>query len=227
MRFLLLSLVSLIGALPVLAADNPPPSAPNLAPLKKWIAQQDEVRSVQADFTQKRAFRSLRDPLASPGKFWFGAPGNFRWEVGDPAKTIVLRQGADCYIIQPKKKRAERLSMANINKKSGERGLPMLEFPLAKNFADFNRRFEALAIKTEGNNCHVEFLPRDAQARKFLEAIKLDFNTENGHLHSFEIALRDGSYMRNDFTNVRMNQKLDRDTFNFDLTGYDIVDAKD
>jgi hypothetical protein len=32
--------------------------------------------------------------------------------------------------------------------------------------------------------------------------------------------------MRNDFTNVRMNQKIDRHVFEYDFTGYEVVDGK-
>src|SRR5687767_8569738 len=66
---------------------------PDLAPVKKWIARQDEFRSVQADFTQTRALRALRSPVAAPGRIWFSAPHSLRWELGNPAKTIVLRKG--------------------------------------------------------------------------------------------------------------------------------------
>ena len=70
-------------------------------------------------------------------------------------------------------------------------------------------------------------LPRDAQARKFLAALKLDFNTANGHLLAFEMVTRDGSSLRNEFSNVQVNPKIDRGVFDFDLTGYEVVDAKD
>ena len=49
----------------------------------------------------------------------------------------------------------------------------------------------------------------------------------NGHLIAFEMALRDGSSMRNEFSNVRVNQKLDRSVFHYDLTGYEVKDAHD
>ncbi len=102
----------------------------------------------------------------------------------------------------------------------------MMNFPIARDFADFNRQFETLAVSVADNRCHLEILPRDAQAKKMLEAIKIDFETVSGHLLSFELATRDGSSMRSDFTNVRLNQKIDRHVFDYDFTGYEIVDGK-
>ncbi len=205
------------------AADTP-----DLAPVKKWIARQDEFRSVQADFTQTRALRALRSPVAVPGRIWFSTPTNsLRWELGDPAKTVVLRKGDSYLIIQPSKKKAERVSDKNVAKEGGARGFAMMEFPLARDFADFQKKFEILKVGAEGQSCHLEILPRDAQARKFLSALKIDFDTATGHMLAFEMTTRDGSSMRNEFGNVRVNQKIDRGTFDYDLTGYEVVDGKE
>jgi len=198
----------------------------DMAPVKKWIARQDELRSIQADFTQTRSLRALRNPIATPGRMVFSTPDQLRWELGEPARTIVIRKGDIYYLIQPAKKKAERFKADNIAKKGGAMGFAMINFPLAKDFADFNRQFETLAVNVTDNHCHLEILPRDAQAKKMLEAIKLDFDTVSGHLLSFELATRDGSSMRSEFSNVRLNQKIDRHLFDYDLTGYEVVDGK-
>ncbi|HSI11920.1 MAG TPA: outer membrane lipoprotein carrier protein LolA [Chthoniobacter sp.] len=218
---LLIPFLTLLCALPALAAEPI-----DMAPVKKWIARQDELRSVQADFTQTRALRALRSPIATPGHMAFATPDQLRWELGEPAKTIVIRKGDTYTLIQPAKKKAERYKADSIAKKGGAMGFAMMNFPLAKDFADFNRQFETLAVTVTDNRCHLELLPRDAQAKKMLEALKFDFDTVSGHLLSFELTTRDGSSMRSDFSNVRMNQKIDRHVFDYDLTGYEVVDGK-
>ncbi len=218
---LLVFLLSLCAVLPAPAAD-----APDLAPLKKWLAGQASVRTVQADFTQTRTFHALRDPIASPGHLAFSAPHSFRWELGDPPKTVVLRQGETFYLIQPAKKHAERRLAADVDNQAAGGGMPMMDFPFARNFDDFNRRFEVLAVVTQGTRCHVEMLPRDPQMRKFLQVAKIDFDIDTGYLLSFEFVTRDGSSMRNDFTNVRLNVRIEPGRFEYDFTGYDVVDAK-
>lgn len=220
MRHLALVFLLLTGPSAFAATDL------DLTPLKKWITRQGEVRTVEADFTQTRSFRALKDPLASPGHIYFSAPDAFRWEVGDPAKTIVLRKGDTAYLIQPPKKRAQRFAAADLGRAGGPNSLPMMNFPLAKNFEDFNRQFAVMAISMEGNRCHAEIQPRDPQAAKFLDTLKLDFDTASGALIAFEVRTKDGSTMRNDFTNVRFNGKLDPRLFDFDLTGYNVVDGK-
>jgi len=199
----------------------------DFTPVKRWIARQDEFRAVTADVTQTRSLRALKSPLVSEGHPWFKAPSSFRWELGAPAKTIVLRKGDSIFVISPAKKRAER-SAANAapDKPSPMQAFAMMSFPFARDFADFQRKFETLSIAADGPRCHLEVLPRDAQARKFLTALKLDFNTATGHLLAFEMATRDGSSLRNEFTNVQVNPKLAPGIFDFDFTGYEVVDAK-
>lgn len=196
---------------------------PDLAPLRRWFARQDEVRTIAADFKQTRALRVLRDPVATPGRLWFAAPASLRWELGSPAKTIVVRKGGDLLLIEPAKKRAERLPADAADKKLGG----MMRFPLANDFADFQRQFHVLALATSGQRCHVELSPRDPKARRFLAAMKLDFNTASAHLLAFEMSLRDGSSMRNEFSNVRVNQKIERAVFDYDLTGFEVKNARD
>ena len=197
-------------------------------PVKRWIAKQDDFRSVTADFTQTRSLRALKSPLANPGRLWFKAPDSFRWELGTPARTIVLRKGDSIYLIQPAKKRAER-SPANAtpDKPSPMQAFGMMSMPFARDFADFQRQFETLAITPDGPRCRLEVLPRTPLARKFLAALKLDFNTQTGHLLAFEMVTRDGSALRNEFSNVQANPKISASVFEFDFTGYDVVDAKE
>ena len=222
MRFLALLAVWSLARGVAVAGDAPP----DLAPLKRWLARQGEVRSVQADFTQTRSFHALRDPLASSGHLWFSAPHSFRWELGDPVKTVVLRVGETAYVIQPPRKHAEHLSTVDPGSPGASNPLPMMNFPMAKSFADFDRQFEVLSLTVTGTRCHIELHPRDPQAGKFLAVLTLDFDTESGYLLAFEARTRDGSSLRNEFNNVRFNAKIDPRVFDFDLTGYEVVDAK-
>ncbi len=219
---LLSSLLLFLGVVGPLAAVDPP----DLAPVKRWLARQEELHTLQADFTQTRSYKNLRDPLAAPGRLWYSAPGAFRWELGDPPKTVVLRKGENYYVITPGKKRAERTPTAALSQPGNARRMPMMDFPFAKNFEDFTRRFEVVAVSAEGTRCHLEVLPRDPQAKNALASVRIDFDTETGHLIAFEFVTRDGSSMRNEFSDVRINQKIDARQFDYDFTGYEIVDAK-
>ncbi len=219
MRLFLLFLILL-----PLTLHSAPPT--NLAPVKQWITRQTEFRSVSADLVQTRSLRSLRNPLTTPGHLWFVAPNSFRWELGEPVKTVVLRQGEFIHVITPAKKKAERHPANNAGKNQGMQGMGMITFPLAKDFPDFNRQFEILSVVVDGNKCRLDVLPRNPQTRKMLTALKIEFDTQNGKMSHFEIVTRDGSSLKNEFTNIRVNPKIERKMFEFDFEGFEVVDAK-
>ncbi len=202
------------------------PPAPDLAPVKKWIEQQRNVRTIQADFVQTRALRTLKNPVAAKGRFWFEAPARFRWQIGDPPKTIALGNAKTLYLIQPGKKTADKSPMDQFGGKARPQGLGMMNFPMAADFEEFQRGFEVLSVKVDGTSCRLEGLPRDAQARRFLAKIILDFDTKSGQLLAFEAVTREGSSMRSEFRNVIINGRIDPGVFNYDLTGYRVSDAK-
>jgi len=195
-------------------------------PIRQWITKQQDLHTLSADFVQTRSFHALKSPLENKGHIWFREPDAFRWQIGDPAKTIALKQGDFMYLIDPAKQKATRSPANAMNKQAGMRGMPMMSFPMAKSYADFEKQFELLSLKTADGVCAISVLPRDAQAKKFLKQINLAFHTGDGQLVYFEMVIRDGSSMRNDFSNVHVNEKLDRALFNYDFTGYTVTDAK-
>jgi outer membrane lipoprotein carrier protein len=209
--------IGLLTAAPIAKSD--------LTPVKKWIASQAGMKSLSADFVQTRTFRTLRDPLERQGHIWFQSPDAFRWELGSPPTQIVLRYEDEMALIEPKKKRAQRLDPATTAKQSGRPNLAMMEFPLATDFAEFEREFEILDIRIEGTHCTLNLLPRDPEARKMVRDIQLDFDSTSHHLLAFEITFRDGSSLRNAFSNTQINTPIDPNVFGYDLTGYTVRDA--
>ncbi len=197
----------------------------DVAPLRKWVDQQRDVRTISADFVQTRRLRVLRDPVSRPGRIWFSPPGRFRWELGRPPETIVLRRDRQAFLISVKKKEARAFPPDQVAEKNGMQDLPAMEFPMAVDYADFAARFDVLAVEVAGGRCDADILPRDAQAQKFLKRIRISFDVTTGQLLAFEVASRDGSVLRNEFSNVRLNGKIDPSVFDFDFTGYRVTDA--
>ena len=67
----------------------------------QWIAAQANLRTWSADVVETRALKTLSQPLVSAGKVWVAIPDRFRWELGQPAQTIALRQPDQLCIIYP------------------------------------------------------------------------------------------------------------------------------
>ena len=96
----------------------------------------------------------------------------------------------------------------------------MPEFPLAADLGEFTKRFEVLKLEAQAAHCDAEVLPRDALAKKYVQVLRLRFDPKNGHLHSFEVVGKDGSSLKTEFSNIRINQKIAPSVFTFDLNGY-------
>ena len=73
------------------------------AQVNRWFEVQTNLQSWSAGFTQTRSLKVLSQPLVSTGKVWV-TPGEFRWELGQPVQTIVLRQPDQLLIIYPRLK---------------------------------------------------------------------------------------------------------------------------
>jgi len=51
------------------------------------------IRTVKAEFLQKRYLQILRDPLFSEGRFFFDSSGSLRWEYIRPLRSVMLQKG--------------------------------------------------------------------------------------------------------------------------------------
>ncbi len=214
------------GVLLKASPATPPPSPADLAPLKALLTAQKNVTSLSADFTQTRALRTLRSPLLIHGKLCFQAPDEFRWELGEPPKTIIIGRHDGLMMIQPFKKQAEKKHRSSSNAFSDSGSLGMMRIPGGGNLDEFQKQVQILCIKTTGSRCHVEMLPRDQAAARGLRSINLDFDIASGHWVSFELITREGSSLLNEFSNVQINPKIPQDQFRYNLTGFQVTDEK-
>jgi outer membrane lipoprotein-sorting protein len=223
-----LLLLILVQTLAANALGNTPIKAvEDISPLRSMIAMQKAIHTLSADFTQSRSLKTLRDPLISHGKLWMQTQQLFRWELGTPPKTIIIGTPTETTVIQPFKKTASKTirSLPTEIAASSE-AFGMMFLPGNGDFDDFQREVRILKIQNSAGICHVEFIPRNTELARGLTAIKLDFNSETGQWIRLEILTRDGSSIRNDFTDININQKLDPHLFEYNLTGFRISDEK-
>jgi hypothetical protein len=97
----------------------------------KWFAVQTNLQSWSADFIQTRSLKVLAQPLVSAGKVWV-KPGEFRWELGQPVQTIVLRRPDQLLIVYPRLKRAERYSLDGVPSGPMKDALALLDASLPR-----------------------------------------------------------------------------------------------
>jgi len=65
------------------------------APAQDWTSLKEafrNIRSVKAEFLQKRYLQILTKPLLSEGKLFFYAPDSLRWEYLSPLRSVMLQK---------------------------------------------------------------------------------------------------------------------------------------
>ena len=200
---LLIPLLTLLGANTALAGPE------DDALLNRWLARQTNVTAWSADFVQTRHLKALTQPLTTPGRVWFVAPDQFRWELGTPAQSIALRAKDDLLVIAPRLKRAERYSLADFASGPMKDALALLDTGFPRDAADFHRRFDLLGLARTNDTYAFRLQPRAAAARKLLPELTIVIGTNDFRLSATELVFTDGSRLRNDFTNATENPVID------------------
>ena len=177
-----------------------------------WIAVQTNLQSWSADFTQTRSLKVLAQPLISTGKVWV-APSRFRWELGQPAQTIALRQPDQLIIIYPRLKRAEKYPLSGVPPGPVKDAFALLDASLPRDRAAMEDRFNLLSAAQTNSTLQVTLQPKSASARKFISEIRIAFRTNDFAISMTEMQFADGSKLRNDFTDVVLNPPIAPEKF--------------
>ncbi|MBN9689108.1 MAG: outer membrane lipoprotein carrier protein LolA [Verrucomicrobia bacterium] len=173
--------------------------------LVHWLNKQEGLESWSADLIQTRRLPSLTRPLTAPGKVWFTAPNQFRWELGQPAQSIAVRDGSELLILSPRLKRGERYPLGQLAQGPMKEALALLDSGFPRNAADFQSRFELLSISNAPPAIGFQVRPRAAGTRELMPGLRLWVETNTWQLQATELQFADGSSLRNDFTNAVRN----------------------
>jgi outer membrane lipoprotein-sorting protein len=179
--------------------------------LRSWFAAQTNIQSWSAEFIQTRTFKSLSQPLTAQGRVWFAAPNRFRWELGDPPKTIAVRGSQEMLVIYPRLKRAERYDLDHAGQ--WKDALALLETGFPRSEDELRSRFNILSQSLTNQTCELTLQPKSAAARKMMPRIQLAFSTSDFSLRATELQFADGSSMRNDFSKAVLNPRIDPQLF--------------
>jgi outer membrane lipoprotein-sorting protein len=181
--------------------------------LDRWFAAQSELKTWSANLIQTRTLKALKDPLTAEGRFWFTAPNRFRWELGEPAQTIAVREPDALVILYPKLKRAERYPLGEAAGQWRD-ALTLLEAGFPRSRAELEKQFKIVALLERDAEAELVLQPRSSRARKLIDEVRLVFGREKLEMRATELRFADGSQLRNAFRNQQVNPPLDAELFN-------------
>lgn len=183
------------------------------AVLDGWFAAQGKLQSWSADFTQTRTLKALTQPLVAEGHVDFAMPGDFRWEIGRPARTIAVGDGHSMFVVYPLLKRAEQYPLGPNTPKQWRDMMSLLQAGFPHSRKEFEAQFQVRSLAETNGLWRLSVSPQSAFARQMMPELRLGLATNDYSLISTEMVFVDGSRMRSDFTNAVANPVLDKTMF--------------
>jgi len=175
--------------------------------LKKFKEANQNMTSIESDFTQKHVMQIMDEPIISTGKFYYKKPNLMKWDQRTPSPYYFIVSG-DKVIKFDGKKRKE-LSVNN----------PQVSY--FKNFIMStvdgsifqSKQFEYI-YATKGDYYHVVLTPKDKNMLKRIDKIMLTFNNSTLALTELILMEAGGDKMNITFTNQQFNSISDNSIFN-------------
>ena len=176
--------------------------------LDSWFSVKTNSHTFTAKVIQTRLLQVLSQPLVSTGKVWVAIPDRFRWEIGQPAQTIALRQPDSLSIIYPRLKRIERYPLNDHQPGPWRDVLALLDASFPRSRKDLEAQFRVLSVTQTNTDWQVALQPKSTLARRLMPEIDISVRTNDFSLTATEMKFADGSRMRNDFTDTVTNSVL-------------------
>lgn len=195
------------------------------AVLERWLERHAAIESWSADVTQIRSLATLTRPLTSDGRLWFAQPNRFRWQLGDPPKTIAVRSGDELMVVYPRLKQAERFPLGAGVEGSWRQALALLEVGLPNGAETFCSSYELTGVSRDGEIWAFDLQPSDSSARRLIEGVRIEVTGDELLLTATELRFPDGSTMRNEFSGHRLDPEIEAAIFDYQLDdSFEIVE---
>jgi outer membrane lipoprotein carrier protein len=173
-------------------------------------AQQREIETLTADFTQKKETRIVKKPLLSSGVVKFKRPDQIYWHYTKPESMEVAFSGKGVWVYYPGSFQAEKYKLGKNNRvtQSLDPLLAIFQKPFSQLSAGYTMIYEGLDA---GRFHRFRLQPRDAKAQKFLSEVDLRIDKTSGAIIRFIMIEANGDRLNLEFKNLRINPPLTDD----------------
>ena len=175
---------------------------------EKLRKESSKIKTLQADFTQKKFMKILSRPLVSQGNFYYAAPDSLRWEYLKPLHSIVISHKntsrryiySDGKMIEDKNGGAQVVKIV-LNDVSGW---------ISGRF-DRNPSFKAQI--REGADTTVTLIPAAKNMAGMIEKIEIDISRKTATVKSVKIIEDRDTYTQINFQNMKINKEVPPSVF--------------
>jgi outer membrane lipoprotein-sorting protein len=172
--------------------------------LNSWLERQAQMRTLDVRFTQERKLPALKEPVRTPGRLSFRKPSDIRWQLGEPAATVITGDGKKITIVDHAEKEVREIA-ADSPQAARFAMLGGREFADA---ATFRETFEFKEHRVVSGIHQYTLRPRDRRTRARVPWVFLDIDPVKNELRALEIEMQDGSRVRSVFQHPSINAPL-------------------
>lgn len=177
------------------------PAAEPIPDLDEWLSHRTNVVSWSAEVRQTRKLKSVARPLVTSGRVWFRAPNLFRWELGQPARTVAIREPTRLVLLYPRLKRAEVYSLDENSQGPWRSSLTLLEAGFPASREQLEAQFNIVNLSTDPpGELLLHLQPKSDLARRWVTRVDVTVSRPTMDLVATELYFSDGSRLRNEFT---------------------------
>jgi len=165
------------------------------------------IRSVKAEFLQKRYLQILTKPLLSEGRFYYHIPDSLRWEYLSPLRSVMLQKGGTIQIYHF----SEGAWKPEMTQAVESRRMVLVEISQW-----FQGRFDESkvfrSLYSPGPPARVILTPKEG-INRFIQRIEIVLSARPGVIDRVEIEEPGGSRTSIEFRNVEINSSLPSEIF--------------
>jgi outer membrane lipoprotein-sorting protein len=181
-----------------------------IVPAQDWTSFKEasrNIRSVKADFLQKRTLQILTKPLLSEGKLYFYTPDSVRWEYLGPLRSVMLQKGGtiQVYNFSEGKWKPEMTQAVEARR-----------LVLAEISRWFQGRFDESKVfkhtYSPGPPARITLVPGEG-VNRFIQRIEIVLSVRPGVIDRVEIEEPGGSRTSIEFRNVEINSHFPSEVF--------------
>lgn len=220
MKTLTATLLALLLAAPVCAVGRskapPDPLAPGLTGPQRLQAlvdrvrlEQQQLKTLEARFTQQQENSMLAAPEESKGTFSYQAPDKVRWEYTSPNQITVVIRGDQMTTWYRDLKRAETLK---VGRYSGQ----VFKYLGASGSLQTLLEYFTVRLKLperKGDSYRLELDPKYARIAKRLKSMTLWIDDQTFFPERLKYVQADGSTVEYQFTDLKRNPPIPEERF--------------
>jgi outer membrane lipoprotein carrier protein len=212
-------LVPILLALGVVPVSAPVPlpeglkGAEKLAALVQRVSQvQSGIKTLTADFEQRRTSRLLASPSVNRGRFYYRAPQTVRWEYESPRAMTVLVVGGVATTYRPNEKRAERVEVGHSQRR-------IFHFLNAAEPLERLKQYFIFTFRDPGGdaNYSLELRPTVHQIKKRVSSVTIEVDRTTMLPVVVGYTEPDGDSTTYAFSHIAINQPQQDDLFSLNL----------